>query len=509
MSPLAPILLSIGLATALPTAAEHVAPPLNSLPQDPDPRLERAAELLKANEEGKVREGADICVAVDDQDAATLLLEQLDNMTHNRGLAPGHYRDVAWDGLVRITDHYARMRVETELKKNRKNPWTRMWCAELLGLYGERDWGESLTNALKDKDVWVKRAAARSLGQIGYEEALFQLGKLAKHKDDRLRADVLEAMARIDPAKHGVALAEAVDEDREPGVRCALLAAAHAVLPEDQERLSAGALTDDDWRVRLQAVDNLGTTRTKTAVDRLIEALEDGRPTVGVRSMAHLRALTHQPHTRPEQWQRWWRDNRDSFTFPEGGALAPPETGEGDTVAVYNGIRVTSDHVAFLIDKSHAMGEQLNHTGTSKEQAARDQLEQVLAALPGGVLFNVYTYELDFEAYARKPEELDPKQAKKALEFVDKQNRRGAKDIWQVLEAVVSDPAIDTIYLLSSGEPDTGLYVHWSRVTRHLKDLNRFHKVTVHTVAYSGNQWHRDQLEKISEATGGEFKWFE
>jgi hypothetical protein len=31
----------------------------------------------------------------------------------------------------------------------------------------------------------------------------------------------------------------------------------------------------------------------------------------------------------------------------------------------------------------------------------------------------------------------------------------------------------------------------------------------VHSVAYSDNQWYRDQLEKISEATGGEFQWFE
>ena len=508
MTTLSRLLLALALATLLPGSPRAKASP-TAVSQDRDPRLEQAAELLKADPEGDARRGADLCVQVNDQDAATLLLEQLDGMTHNRGLAPGHYRDVSWDALVRITDHYARLRVQTELQKNRQNAWTRMWCAELLGIYGEEDWGESLTKALKDKDIWVKRAAARSLGQIGFEEALFQLGKLAKHKDDRLRADVLEAMARIDPAKHGDALVKAISKDRDAGVRCALLAAARDLLPDDYERLSAEALSDDDWRPRLQAVDNLGSTRTKTAIDRLIEALEDGRPTVGVRAMAHLRALTHQPHTRPEQWQRWWRDNRDTFTFPEGEAVAAPKTGEGDTVAVYNGLRVTSDHVAFLIDKSHAMGEPLKSQGTSKEQAARDQLEQVLGALPEGVLFNVYTYELDHEAYAKKPEELDAKQAKKALEFVDKQSRRGAKDIWQILETVVSDPGIDTIYLLSSGEPDTGLYVHWSRVTRHLKDLNRFHKVTVHTVAYSDNQWHKDQLEKISEATGGEFRSFE
>jgi hypothetical protein len=43
----------------------------------------------------------------------------------------------------------------------------------------------------------------------------------------------------------------------------------------------------------------------------------------------------------------------------------------------------------------------------------------------------------------------------------------------------------------------------------HLKDHNRFHKLVIHTIAYSDNKWYRDQLEKIAEATGGEFTWFD
>jgi len=69
-------------------------------------------------------------------------------------------------------------------------------------------------------------------------------------------------------------------------------------------------------------------------------------------------------------------------------------------------------------------------------------------------------------------------------------------------------PTLDTAYLLSSGEPDTGRYVHWNRVTRHLADLNRFHQVTVHAVAYTDNEWFRDQIQKIAEVTGGHFEWF-
>ncbi|MBX3462344.1 MAG: hypothetical protein KF830_04180 [Planctomycetes bacterium] len=49
--------------------------------------------------------------------------------------------------------------------------------------------------------------------------------------------------------------------------------------------------------------------------------------------------------------------------------------------------------------------------------------------------------------------------------------------------------------------------MHWNRVTRHLADLNRFHKVTVHTIAYTDNQWYRDQLQRIADVTGGHCEW--
>jgi hypothetical protein len=78
-----------------------------------------------------------------------------------------------------------------------------------------------------------------------------------------------------------------------------------------------------------------------------------------------------------------------------------------------------------------------------------------------------------------------------------------------VLESVLSDPTLDTAYLLSSGEPDTGLYVHWNRVTYQLQELNRFHKITVHSIAYTDNDWYAQQLERISDCTDGEFRRFE
>ena len=155
------------------------------------------------------------------------------------------------------------------------------------------------------------------------------------------------------------------------------------------------------------------------------------------------------------------------------------------------------------------MTEPLTSRGVSKEEAARQELEQVLSKLHDQMTFNVYWYERVFETFSKKPVELNKSSQKKALAFEEKKNPQGHKDVWAVLEHVIQDPGIDTVYLLSSGEPDIGLYVHSNRLTAHLKDLNRFHKVVVHTIAYSDRQFYRDQMEAIAKATGGEFSWFE
>jgi HEAT repeat protein len=484
-----------------------------------DQRYKKARDLFRDGGEDTSREAARLCLECNDVEATEIFLDVLGSKGMGPGLPAGHYRDIAWDQMIHITDPYAQARIEFELKKNKDNPWLRAWCAQLLGIYGKQDFAESLGKALRDKDAGVRAAAAEALGQIKFpeksqlrdkmEKALL---KTTKGKDPFERANALIALMRLSPEKWRVTMLQAIDgknSDTDGGVRCALLGSMPKVDPRGAETISAAAIGDEDWRVRLQAVEHLAAARTKTGIDRLIDVADDGRPRVRLQTLTFLQELTGQSFQRKEIWVNWWKENRATFTFPEGKAGASAKV-EGDTVAVYNGIRVDSDHVAFLIDKSAAMREHLSAGGSSKEAFAQKQLAEVLEQLPEGVVFNVYTYELEVAAFKEKePVELDPRSMKKALKFVEDQRLRGAKDIWQVLERVVSDPHIDTIYLLSSGEPDTGKYVHWNRVTEHLKDLNRFHKVVVHTIVYSNNDWYREQLQKIAEASDGEFKWFE
>ncbi|HEX6812464.1 MAG TPA: HEAT repeat domain-containing protein [Planctomycetota bacterium] len=468
--------------------------------------LSRARELLEGRSEKEVHEGADLCLAANNVAAVELMLEVL-NQTERRSrvhLAPGHYRDIVWDRIGKITDRYARARVEQELKAG-QDQRVRQWCAELLGIYGDRSFADTVEKALAARDDDLQRWAAWSIGRLKFVDAQSELMTLSRHMNDQVRANAFEALARIDDGNLPSFLV-ALAGDSSGGVRCALLGAAAEICPDRIEALCEKALRDRDWRPRMQAVQNLGTVKTKSSVDLLITALRDGRPVVASRALRELQQLTGQPIQQADVWVKWWADNRAVFAFPEKRGV--PSREKAGTV-VYNGVPVDSDHVAFLIDKSIMMEQQLPTKGMSKEQAAHDELKRVLEALDDKITFNVFNYDVQIASFTNKPVKLTKNSRAKALAFAGAPSKGREKDIWQALFTVVPDETLDTVYLLSSGEPDTGLYVHWNRVTRHLADLNRFHKVTVHTIAYTDNKWFRDQLEKIAEVTGGHFEWLQ
>jgi hypothetical protein len=471
--------------------------------------LQRARRQIKLYTEQGMRRGYDICLGLRTPEATMMMLEVLD-WTGAYRLTAAHYRDVVWEGLLKVDDPYCQMSALGALKEYRSNPLARMWLVKLIGLWDEPDMGKAVLKALSDKDVYVARESARALGRMRYEPATKGLKKQAKNKDFILRSNSIEALARIDP-EVGREQFEKGLADKHGGVRCALLGVALEVYPDDVVAWSTEALKDEDWRPRMQAVENLAQVRTKTAVDALVAAVEDGRPVVAVRASDELQSLTGMKWTQHKQWERWWGDQRAEFELPSGERKKDDSEAGGardDRTVVYNGIPIVSDHVAFVIDKSRWMRDRLEHHGTTKDAAATAELERVLGLLEGRLVFNLYLYNEDIEVFAKNPAELNEKTRKRAMGFVEKARLQGTKDLWQVLDEVIADPEIDTIYMLSSGEPDVGLYVHGNRIAESLADLNRFQKVTLHAVAYS-KEGFWPHIRQISEATGGQFEGFE
>ncbi|MHC4958315.1 MAG: HEAT repeat domain-containing protein, partial [Planctomycetota bacterium] len=394
--------------------------------------LARAQQLLHGMGEAEVTQGTDLCVKAGSLKASKLLIDVLKRKkTAPRPLAAAHYRDIVWNGLVRIKDPASRAYV-AKLARSARSPWVRQWCVELLGIWSDPQYVAPLILACTDKNEYVRRWAARSLGLLRQASSADALYKLTRAKSPYVRANAIEALAWIDPKKHAGMFEKALTSDPDGGVRCALLGAVPGIYNTDTVKRSRAALRDVDWRPRMQAVDNLNRPE-KVAVDGLVEATKDGRPVIADRATGYLRKLTGKDIRDPGQWAAWWKANRKDFKFPEGEEQEEEKKKETKTVS-FNQIPLVSDHVAFLMDRSVRMKAQLQSASMSKDAASYKELNDVLGKLHGRLVFNVYCYREDVKVFSKRPVKCDPKQQKKALAFVGKQKTKGAKDIWKLLE---------------------------------------------------------------------------
>ncbi|QDV08620.1 hypothetical protein Poly30_41730 [Planctomycetes bacterium Poly30] len=393
--------------------------------------LKEQQSFLDNSEESPVYIGARACAENGGEGAIELLLDLL-GLEIDRGLPAPHYRDIAWDSLVQVKSDEGRALVATFLK-DADSEMVREWCADLLGLYGDDQYGDVVVDALRDREENVQRAAARAAGRLKFEPATENLLKLAKSKDPRTRGNAIGSLAQINIEEHSNLFLSGVEKDKDPSVQCALLSMVPELLPDRCESLSIVAMSHEDWSPALQAVRNLGGIETKTAIDALVAAATAARSRISLEAVDMLVQLTGLKYSRPDQWANWWKDNRETFEFPKKKGQRQKREADASS-ATYNGVRVDSSQVAFLMDVSSWMDKELATRQEKRIDVARDEMEQAFDAIRPPFTFNVFLYAENIEALSpKKPLELSKKTTKKALSFVEDARATGHKDIWNAL----------------------------------------------------------------------------
>jgi HEAT repeat protein len=465
------------------------------------PDLEEAKKKLLAPDEANVKGGAAICLEANSPESAQLLLRTLSG-------AQPHMRDIAFEFLEKFSNPYAIAVIENACS-NDKDENIRAWCADLLGAYAGKARLEPLYRALQETNPDVKASAARALGRLKVKEAAPKLAPLKSHPNALVRTNATIAWAICDVKSNGKAFT-AINE-RDAGVRTALLGALLDIAPELVVEKSTARITDPDWRVRLQAVQNLKTSKTKESAAALVISAGDNRRAIANVAEAALIQWTGKKFHGGPAWKTWWEAEGEKFEFPSNAVNTPGAPAAGET-GVFFGLPIDSDHVAFLIDRGATMANASPSGGGTKMQEVLGELEKTLKSLPSGTKFNVLAYNTSTTAWNTKAQALNEKTAKAALDFLRAQSLAGRKDIWAALLAAIEDSDIDTIYLMSDGEPEDGLYVHYNRVVDHLKRVNLLRKVVIHTVHVSDpswsagtTEWYRSQLREIANGTGGKY----
>ncbi|MCC4771564.1 DUF4062 domain-containing protein [Methanosarcina sp. DH2] len=152
----------------------------------------------------------------------------------------------------------------------------------------------AIIRALKDKDVFVRRTAAESLGNIKSEKAVKPLINLLKDEDGSVRFDAAESLGNIKSEKAVQPLINALKDENE-NVQWSAANALGNIKSEKAVQPLINLLKDEDWSVRWNAAEALGNIKSGEAVQPLINLLNDEDERVrdnAIRTLGNMKSET-------------------------------------------------------------------------------------------------------------------------------------------------------------------------------------------------------------------------
>ena len=364
-----------------------------------------------------------------------------------------------------------------------------------------------VTDGLEDEHPDARNAARELLQKAPAEAVQPLLVKVRKalkrpKKESLDLAIALHDLLAKDPSWQTdlLAMASAKDQDvRIVGLSLLLELGSDAAIAPAQKSLSAKS-----WPLRSAAYRYLGRFRDVSSVPLLIARVdkEEGR-------LADELAQSLFRHTgtrcwSKKEWETWWRDHEAGFVMPHEETVRTSTGSGGATTVAYYDIPLVSTKIAFLVDHSGSMNAPV---GTDKKftrlDAAKKQLAQVLESLPATHQCNLIAYETRVRPIWNELRKLDNENRKDILKEVERLRPAGGTNIFDSLEAAFADPEVDTIYLLTDGQPSAGRLTDPADILAEVRRWYRSRQVVVHCIAIGLES---KLLESIAAATDGVYK---
>jgi hypothetical protein len=399
--------------------------------------------------------------------------------------------------------------------------------ADFLAACGDSSAASSLVKHLseKDQDTLIRIIAA--LGELKATDAVQPLlGKLSRAKWE-IKAAIIDALGRIgDPS-----------------------------VVENLKRY----LNDRRWQVRAAAIVALGRIRCKESVEALIERMrkEQGRLLGDIaRALDKLTGMGLGADAK--EWAHWWNAAKDNYTLPKEldgspdtanpGVVMGPKT-ELAKVPKYHGIDVISHRICFIIDISGSMSGRMNRSGGSggtggnkpgqpgtpptadpskkktdkdkkkepifkgkkgrvqpkddtKIEFAKAELINCIVALNPKVRFNIISFESSIHAWQKHLVPASSGNKQQAISWTTAMRPTGATNLGDAILLAFEDKEVDTIFVLSDGQPNQGKLPSADAILREVRRINTARRIVIHTINFAGA---RDFMKKLAEENGGQF----
>lgn len=385
---------------------------------------------------------------------------------------------------------------------------------------------KALLELSSSKHLDVALEAVRVMGQRANPSFVPRLEKLLGEKrPPRLQATVIEALARIraeEPAWLATLSGYVASSDED--LRNAALTALGRTRDATYQPTLIAALEHPSWSTRLAAARGLVELRSLAGVGALCAriAREEGRLEVELGEL--LTRVTGQPfRSDGKQWQRWWEAEAASWKFPSESEIAAllRQRAEREErrvsrsfrgVAVdsrFFGLHIASHAVAFVVDVSGSMEEPLPGStgkgGPTRMEAAKKELLACLDALEAGTHFNIVPFSDQANAWKEESVEATVQSFEDAREFLTGLGGLGGTNLFGGLERAFEDPGVDTIFLLSDGQPSVGRLTDPQEIREEVQLWLRARPVVIHTVSV-GERF--PLLEWLARDSGGQYRTY-
>lgn len=460
--------------------------------------------------------------AVDETTGGKNLAKTLEHLTS----VSAYVRDAVFKDIVSSYSDAQLLQLAGALESS--DPFVAGQIAEAIGTRQLASAAPALEGSLKrQKNEEAIAEICWALGQIADNDATKTLLKVADkwdRKSFRIAGDALLAAALCDP-ENAVAHLGLGLESKLAGVRIVCLAALLAVDEGEALRQALAQLDEKQqkgWedRVRFQICENLRDVEERgrhsqlywQAVDKLIGLLPDTEGRLNHEIGTTLRSITGQDlPDDAEYWEGWWDIAKDDFE-PVGRAGTGAEGDGGGTTVRYFGIPIYSTRLTFLLDLSGGMDRPVSGQGgdgPARLQVAKDELSATLGNLSEDARTNVIFFATEYFPFA--PGLIPVKKSlKQLLPFIAQQEipstvhmNRG--NLYDPIIQACMDEAVDTIYLVTEGNPTEGRFIDRDRFVRHMMRWVRFTKTEINSLFIGSASSARTYLRAVSEPTGGKF----